>query len=100
MIDKDGTGFITFDELMHAIRHKCKKTEKVMPTSSIKALWCALDKDCSNALERNEMGSFLRAGADSLPKPPPVGVKQRTKSKPLAPLGSSANSPRAAAPHC
>ena len=36
----------------------------------------------------------------TLPKPPPVGVKQRTKSKPLAPLGSSANSPRAAAPHC
>lgn len=75
VLDRDGSGFITFDELEHTIRQKCKKVEKVMPHTTIKALWCALDKDCSNSLEKSEMGDFLRAGADSLPKAPPPQKK-------------------------
>ena len=71
MLDQDSSGFITYDELTNAYRQKCKKTEKVIAQSTIKSLWCALDADCSNTLEKSEMGNFLRAGADSLPKAPP-----------------------------
>jgi Ca2+-binding EF-hand superfamily protein len=68
VLDQDGSGFITYDELTNAVRQKLKRIESEMPQRSIKALWCALDANGSNTLEKEEVGSFLRLGTDALPK--------------------------------
>ena len=80
LVDQDGSGFVTYDELTNAIRQKLFKTEKDVPTSTIKALWCKLDANGSNMLEKDEMASFLRLGSPDGPKKArsqPVFINQR-----------------------
>jgi Ca2+-binding EF-hand superfamily protein len=55
VLDQDGSGFITYDELTNAVRQKLKRIESEMPQRSIKALWCALDANGSNTLEKEEV---------------------------------------------
>merc|ERR550514_1939932 len=65
-VDQDGSGFITYDELLDVIRHKLHKGPKVMTENKIKALWCTLDKDDSNSVEKDEMATFFKLGAPAV----------------------------------
>ena len=60
--DDDGSGFLTFDELCRVVRTRCKKKANDISDESLRALWCALDADDSNAVQRDEMAKFLRRG--------------------------------------
>ena len=62
------SGYITYDELHTIIRQHLLKKPKVFPDSTIKALWCALDADDSNAIQKDEMASFFKLGAPAVHK--------------------------------
>ena len=67
-VDRDGSGFITFDELYTTIRQHVSKGPKTLSDNAIKALWCALDFDDSNALQKDEMAGFFKLGAPAVHK--------------------------------
>ena len=79
-LDEDGSGNITFDELRHATRSRLKVTPSMLSEEAIKAMWCALDVDNSNAISAAEFGAFLkrvvneRMGSD----PKGLGGRQAT----------------------
>ena len=79
-VDQDGSGFITFDELENVIRQQLRKGPKVMSDVLIKALWCTLDKDNSNSVEKDEMAAFFKRGAHAAPKRPPPPPKTHTSA--------------------
>jgi len=58
--DEDGSGFISFDELVDVFRHKLKRGPSHLSNDKLTALWCALDADDSNQIMPNEFGSFLK----------------------------------------
>ena len=41
-VDEDGSGFITYDEFVDVIRHKCEVRPRELSDDSLKALWVAL----------------------------------------------------------
>lgn len=59
-IDVDGSGYVTYDELKDVVRGKLKVSKKMMPETTMKALWCTLDADNSNQVMADEMSKFLR----------------------------------------
>ena len=61
-VDEDGSGFITYDELHRVVRVKLHKNRTDMPDKQIKALWCSLDVNDSNSIEKDEMASFFKRG--------------------------------------
>ena len=64
-IDNDSSGFITFDELQDCVRRELKKGPKTMSHNELKLLWCSLDRNADNHLEKEEMASFFqRASAE------------------------------------
>ena len=67
-VDRDGSGYITFDELYTTIRQHVSKGPKTLSDNAIKALWCALDVDDSNALQKDEMAGFFKLGAPAVHK--------------------------------
>ena len=77
-IDKDGSGDITFDELVEVTRLRLKKKEDRMPLTTLKALFCALDKDDSNSIRPNEVASWLRMG---IPKKTPEEKEAKRQRK-------------------
>ena len=87
IIDIDGSGFITYDELFNTIRQSLFKGPRILPTNAIKALWCALDADCSNSVDKEEAGAFLRRGVALLPKPQAPPVKEFSSSNLVGPIG-------------
>jgi len=64
ILDADGSGFITFDELEDVTRHKCGLKERKISDNTLKALWCKLDEDDSNQIQTEEMAGFLKSGYD------------------------------------
>ena len=74
---------ITYDELTDVIRRKLRKGSSKMSENAIKALWCALDVDESNAIQKDEMAAFLKRGAPAIHK--------SDKPKPVAKEHTSAN---------
>ena len=58
-LDMDGSGFITYDELKRMVRSSLGLKPWDMPERQLAALWCALDSDCSNAIQLDEMIGFL-----------------------------------------
>ena len=62
VVDKDHSGFVTFDELTFCIRSLLKKGKGELSSDDLKALWCTLDQDDSNSLHKDEMSGFLRLG--------------------------------------
>ena len=58
--DEDGSGFISFDELVTVIRQKLKRGPSQISDEKLKALWCALDADNSNQIMPQEFGTFLK----------------------------------------
>ena len=74
---------VTFDELTDVVRRKLHKGPSKMSDSALKALWCALDTDDSNAIQKDEMAAFLKRGAPA--------VHKSEKPKPVAKEYTSAN---------
>ena len=67
-LDEDADGMVTYDELTDVIRRKLRKGSSKMSENSIKALWCTLDADDSNAIQKDEMAAFLKRGAPAVRK--------------------------------
>lgn len=65
-IDRDDSGFITFDELTTCVRRELKKGPKAISHTELKALWCALDTSNDNQVDKNEMATFFGRGAAAL----------------------------------
>ena len=66
---------VTYDELTDVVRRKLNKGIKHISEDALKALWCALDVDESNAIQKDEMAAFLKRGAPAIHKsnkPKPV----------------------------
>ena len=61
-VHADGSGVVTYDELLDVVRHKLEIKASVLSTNDLKALWCALDTDDSNQLTPEEMGKFFKRG--------------------------------------
>lgn len=64
--DEDDSGFITFDELEDVTRKKLRVRRAELTDQSLKALWCVLDADDSNAIEQEEFKLFLTGQAAEL----------------------------------
>ena len=76
-IDEDGSGYITFDEFEDVIRHKLKQPKKVISDERVKAIWCALDADDSNQIMPQEMGKWLKQGADEVTSKAPKNLNKK-----------------------
>ena len=59
----------------------------MISTNTIKGLWCSLDADLSNSVDKEEMGGFLRRGVALLPKPAPPPVKDFQSNILYGPMG-------------
>ena len=71
-IDKDGSGFVTYDEIVEMTRRKLKQSVSELPEARLKALWCVLDADDSDQLEVSEFRKFAELGAAARSAPPPA----------------------------
>jgi len=88
-IDEDGSGFVTYDELEVVCRRKLGFTKEDLSTKDLKALWCVLDADDSDAIHLDEMSAFLRANVELLldesrrrVKPPPQIISRPNPLRP------------------
>ena len=76
-IDKDNSGFVTFDEFKAVARKKVGLTSAQLSSSSLKALWCSLDADDSDQLQIDELSRFLRRGQPERKAKRPSTVSQK-----------------------
>ena len=88
-MDYDGSGLISYYELVRMVRTQLKLKTDVMPVSRLQRIWLSLDKDGSGQLCAGEFGAFMRvgqtftrvkgvAGAGALkPTPPPPQGESR-----------------------
>ena len=65
-VDEDGSGFLSFDELLKVMRTRLQVKPTAMSDTNIKALWCVLDADESNQVQADEMAGFFRKGESVL----------------------------------
>ena len=65
-IDNDNSGFVTFDELSTCVRRELKKGPKTISHVELKLLWCALDKDNDNSLDKEEMVCAARVSEQTI----------------------------------
>ena len=79
-VDQDGSGYITYDELESVIRQHLRKGPKAISDNAIKALWCALDADDSNAVQKDEMAAFFKLGAPAVHKLDPKNISKEYSS--------------------
>ena len=54
-IDTDGSGLIAYDEFAAMIRDVLRLSTRALPEPRLKALWLALDTDCSGHLSSGEL---------------------------------------------
>ena len=54
-----------------------------MPQTQLKALWCALDLDESNSIQKDEMARFFKRGTAGAPKPKPAALQKQHTSAAL-----------------
>ena len=54
------SGFVTYDEVVHVMRRKLKRGPSAVPDTTLKGLWCALDKDDSNQVLADEFRAFIK----------------------------------------
>ena len=82
-MDVDGNGFVTFDELAFMTRKRLELKKTELKEDQLKALWCVLDADNTNAIEVDEFARFLKGQVESLLEEgrrravPPPGVVGR-----------------------
>ncbi len=68
---------ITWDEFTDVARKHLKMKKKELPDERLRALWCALDADDSNQLQRDEFAKILRLSAPAIHR----NVIKRDKAK-------------------
>ena len=61
-VDADGSGLISYAEFVDMVRDILRMSETEMPEPRLKALWLALDADCSGYLTSGEFGAFMKLG--------------------------------------
>ena len=66
VVDADGSGLISYAEFLDMCRDILKLSEHMAPEPRLKALWLALDEDCSGYLTSGEFGSFMRLSAEKV----------------------------------
>ena len=76
-IDEDGSGFVTFDEFEDVVRHRLGQSVKKVPDETVRAIWCALDTDDSNQIMPQEMGKWLKQGADEVTSKAPKNLNKK-----------------------
>ena len=59
-VDEDGSGLISFDEIVDMTREQMKMTEAELPDTALKALWCSMDSDDSNTVAQAEFGRLMK----------------------------------------
>ena len=57
--DEDESGFVTFDEFQHVVRHRLGIRDDISE-HALQALWCVLDVDNSDQLMQSDMGIFFK----------------------------------------
>jgi Ca2+-binding EF-hand superfamily protein len=62
IVDQDGSGFITFDELTTCVRQRLRKGPSAISHVTLKALWCALDTSGDNRVDKDEAAAFFKLG--------------------------------------
>ena len=65
-VDDDGSGKITYAELLDMVRSELEISSSEMPDSMLKRVWVALDKDGSGYMVAGEFGAFMRKGEATL----------------------------------
>lgn len=65
-VDVDGSGFVTYDELADATRSKLRLSKSELPEDTLRALWCVLDADDSDAVQADEFKHFIMGQFDVL----------------------------------
>lgn len=65
-MDDDGSGKITYAELLDMVRSELEISSSEMPDSMLKRVWVALDKDGSGYMVAGEFGAFMRKGEATL----------------------------------
>ena len=68
MIDADGSGRITYDELVALSRQELAFLPSDISDAELKGIWLALDRDLSGYVSAGEFGQFMRRGADAFSK--------------------------------
>ena len=77
-MDDDGSGKVAYVEFEGLVRQELLLTPKELPEPALKAVWVALDNDCSGHISVGEFGAFMRKGE-------PVQDKARRPSPLLSP---------------
>ena len=65
-MDDDGSGKITFSELLDMVRSELEFSKKDISDTALKRVWAALDDDRSGYLTSGEFGAFMRKGEAAL----------------------------------
>ena len=60
LVDADGSGLISFEEVHRLIREDLNIPESKLTDASIKSLWGWLDEDRSGHIAAGEFGHFMR----------------------------------------
>lgn len=71
VLDDDGSGRISFDELARGIRDKLGVGASELPEPRLHALWRRLDEDASGYICSGELIRFAKRGQGAVPKPEP-----------------------------
>ena len=102
--DVDGSGEVTFDEFQLVVRKKLNLAPAEMPGARLRALWCALDADDSNAIRVDELAKLLKRYAPPQNSKPKFGGKGSVRGQafdafqaPLQARGTALASPSTAA---
>jgi hypothetical protein len=102
--DVDGSGEVTFDEFQLVVRKKLNHATAEMPGARLRALWCALDADDSNAIRVDEFAKLLKRYAPPQNSKPKFGGKGSVRGQafdafqaPLQARGTALASPSTAA---
>ena len=81
-MDDDGSGRITYHELVDMVRNELRIASDETSDSSLKSVWAALDNDGSGYITAGEFGNFMRKGESALRMlRPQTTWKQRLDSK-------------------
>lgn len=62
LMDDDGSGRITYDELNAAVRGTLKLDRSALPDAKLQAVWKALDEDNSGFISAGEFGRLMKRG--------------------------------------
>ena len=102
--DVDGRGEVTFDEFQIVVRKKLNLAPAEMSEARLRALWCALDADDSNAIRVDELAKLLKRYAPPQNSKPKFGGKGSVRGQafdafqaPLQARGTALASPSTAA---